>query len=247
MIAEGWGVLLNYVTYLLPGLGLFGVWLGLTPKSLPGLRILILMLAFVLMRDAMTPLHMWSLDEHLQIGFLDNPFVLATLGVASLALVVLIARLFPELWQLVIFFKGNRWGGLAVGIVAGCAIGLPLRLYQDSEAILIPDYRTWLFGMAVLAYGANALEEVLFRGFLQGYLEQHVSALRAALISATAFSACHGFLALSVTQLGWPVLLFTLIEGLACGLVRMRYGVVASTATHGTAILLIAVPMVGHP
>ncbi|NWE37823.1 CPBP family intramembrane metalloprotease, partial [Pseudomonas gingeri] len=42
---------------------------------------------------------------------------------------------------------------------------------------------------------------------------------------------------------GWPVLAFTLIEGLACGGVRMRYGVVAATATHGTAILLIAVPM----
>ncbi|MNC55080.1 CAAX amino terminal protease self- immunity [compost metagenome] len=87
---------------------------------------------------------------------------------------------------------------------------------------------------------------MLFRGFLQGYLELHVSALRAALISAVAFSALHAFLALSVTQLGWTVLLFTLIEGLACGLIRMRYGVVASTATHGTAILLIAVPMVGH-
>ncbi|WP_017255798.1 CPBP family intramembrane glutamic endopeptidase, partial [Pseudomonas tolaasii] len=87
------------------------------------------------------------------------------------------------------------------------------------------------------------LEEVLFRGFLQGYLEQQVSPLRAALISGVAFAACHTFLALSVTQLGWPVLLFTLIEGLACGLVRMRYGVLPAIITHGTAILLIAVPI----
>lgn len=83
---------------------------------------------------------------------------------------------------------------------------------------------------------------MLFRGYLQGYLEQHVAPLRAALASGVAFAACHAFLALSVTQLGWPVLLFTLVEGLACALVRMRYGVLAATLTHGTAILLVAVP-----
>ena len=245
MIAEGLVVLLDYTLYLLPGLALFGFWFALTPKTQTALRIVIVLLAFVLMRDAMTPLGMWSLNGDLQIGFLANPFVLVMLGVSSLLLVALSARLLPDLWQLVVRFKGNRLAGLVLGIAVGCLIGLPLRLYQGAETA-IPGYWPWLLGMAVLAYGANALEEVLFRGFLQGYLELHVSALRAALISAVAFSALHDFLALSVTQLGWPVLLFTLIEGLACGLVRMRYGVVASTATHGTAILLIAVPMVGH-
>ncbi|MFJ2409113.1 type II CAAX prenyl endopeptidase Rce1 family protein [Pseudomonas sp. NPDC087814] len=240
MIAEVFAVLVHYGIYLLPGLILFGLWFGLTPKTLPGLRIVILLLAFVLMRDAMTPLGMWSLSREVQIEFTANPWVLAALGGLSLGLIALLARLAPELWQLTVLFKGNRWAGLAVGLGAGCLIGLPLRLYQGIE----PVYWAWLMGMLVLAYCANALEEVLFRGFLQGYLEQHVTPLRAALLSGLAFAACHSFLALSVTQLGWPVLAFTLIEGVACGLVRMRYGVVAATATHGTAILLIAVPMV---
>lgn len=239
MIAEAFAVLVHYGIYLLPGLILFGLWFGLTPKTLPGLRIVILLLAFVLMRDAMTPLGMWSLSREVQIEFTANPWVLAALGGLSLGLIALLARLAPELWQLTVLFKGNRWAGLAVGLGAGCLIGLPLRLYQGIE----PVYWAWLMGMLVLAYCANALEEVLFRGFLQGYLEQHVTPLRAALLSGLAFAACHSFLALSVTQLGWPVLAFTLIEGLACGLVRMRYGVVAATATHGTTILLIAVPM----
>ncbi|AMZ69877.1 MULTISPECIES: CPBP family intramembrane glutamic endopeptidase [Pseudomonas] len=242
MIAEGLVVLLDYTLYLLPSLALFGLWFALTPKTQTALRIVIVLLAFVLMRDAMTPLGMWSLNGDLQIGFLANPFVLAMLGASSLLLVALSARLLPDLWQLVVLFKGNRLAGLVLGIAVGCLIGLPLRLSQGAETA-IPGYWAWLLGMTVLAYGANALEEVLFRGFLQGYLELHVSALRAALISAVAFSALHAFLALSVTPLGWPVLLFTLIEGLACGLIRMRYGVVASSATHGTAILLIAVPM----
>lgn len=245
MIAQGIALLLQYAIYLAPGLVLFGLWFGLTPRNQTGLRILILVLAFVLMRDVMTPLQMWRLNGDLQIGFLANPFLLAMLGASSLMLVGLIARGLPDLWRLVVLSKGNRLAGPVVGIIVGCLIGLPLRFSQGIDPAGVPGYWTWLPGMAVLAYGANALEEVLFRGLLQGYLEQHASALRAAMLSALAFSALHAFLALSVTQLGWPVLLFTLIEGVACGLVRMRYGVVASTATHGTAILLIAVPMVG--
>lgn len=244
MIAQAIVVLLDYGAYLAPGLLLFGLWFALTPRTLVAMRILILLAAFVLMRDAMTPLRMWALGSEMQIAFSANPVVLATLGGLSLLLIAGLARLAPQLWALVVWYRGTRLTGLLMGLAAGCLIGVPLRAYQGIDAQQIPGYWLWLPGMIVLAYGANALEEVLFRGFLQGHLEQQVEPIRAALISGVAFAACHSFLALSVTQLGWPVLLFTLVEGLACALVRMRYGVVPATACHGTAILLIAVPYV---
>ncbi|ANF86547.1 abortive phage infection protein [Pseudomonas antarctica] len=242
MITSGMVVLVNYARYLAPGVLLFGLWFALTPKALSAVRILILLMAFVLLRDAMTPLGIWSLSGDVQIAFSGNAFVLAALGGFSLLLIALLARIAPELWQWVRWSIGNPTVGLAVALAVGCLIGVPLRVYQGIEASAIHGYWVWLPGMVVLAYGANALEEVLFRGFLQGYLEQQVTPLRAALISGVAFAACHAFLALSVTQLGWPVLLFTLIESLACALVRMRYGVLPATIAHGTAILLIAVP-----
>ena len=108
MIADAFTVLIHYGIYLLPGLILFGLWFGLTPKTMPGVRIVILLLAFVLMHDAMTPLGMWSLSTEVQIQFTANPFVLAALGGLSLGLVSLLARLAPELWQLTVLFKGNR-------------------------------------------------------------------------------------------------------------------------------------------
>lgn len=126
MIAEGLVVLLDYTLYLLPSLALFGLWFALTPKTQTALRIVIVLLAFVLMRDAMTPLGMWSLNGDLQIGFLANPFVLAMLGASSLLLVALSARLLPDLWQLVVLFKGNRLAGLVLGIAVGCLIGLQI-------------------------------------------------------------------------------------------------------------------------
>lgn len=243
MITQGMAVLTHYGTHLAPGLALFGLWFALTPKALTALRILILLGAFVLMRDAMTPLGMWALSNAVSISFSANTFVLAALGGLSLLMIALLARVAPQLWRLVVWTKAHLATGLVVGLAVGCLIGVPLRLYQGIEAQAIPGYWAWLPGMVVLAYGGNALEEVLFRGFLQGYLEQQVTPLRAALLSGVAFAACHAFLALSVTQLGWPVLLFTLLEGLACALVRMRFGVLAATLAHGTAILLIAVPM----
>lgn len=243
MIADGLSLLIDYGTYLLPGLGLFALWFCLTPKTQLGLRIVILLLGFVLMRDLMTPLRLWSLSGDVQISFISNPFVLATLGVLSLAVVAALARIAPELWKLIAWSQGNRVVGLTLGIAAGLAIGVPLRLYQGIDTAGIAGYWPWLPSMVVLAFGGNALEEVLFRGILQGHLEHHTSALRAALISAVAFAACHSFLALTVTRIGWPILLFTLVEGLTCSFIRMRYGVNAATAAHGTAILLIATPM----
>ena len=244
MIAEGLAVLIHYTTYLSPGVLLFGLWFALTPKAMPAMRILILLAAFVLMRDVMTPLGLWTLGSGVQIGFTANAFVLAVLGGLSVLLILLLAYIAPDLWRLVRWTIGSPCVGLAVGLLVGCLIGVPLRVYQGIEASAFYGYWVWLPAMVVLAYGANALEEVLFRGFLQGYLEQQLTPLRAALTSGVAFAACHAFLALSVTQLGWPVLVFTLIEGVACGLVRMRYGVLAATVTHGTAILLVAVPYI---
>lgn len=239
MIEHALSHLATYLLHLFPGLALCALWFWLTPRTATGLRILILILAFVLVRDAMTPAGLWSLGTGMQLGFSANPLVLAALGLMSLGLVALLPRAAPDLWRTIDW----RTSGLWAGLLAGCAIGLPLRLWQG---IAFTGDWLWLGGLLVLAYGGNALEEVLFRGLLQGHLARHTTALRAALGSAVAFAACHIFLALTVTQAGWPVLLFTLVEGLACGLLRMRYGVPAAIAAHGTAILLIAQPMAGR-
>ncbi|MFC7109047.1 hypothetical protein ACFQQB_56800 [Nonomuraea rubra] len=64
--------------------------------------------------------------------------------------------------------------------------------------------------------------------------------MRAALLSAALFAACHVFLASTVTAAGWPLLLFTLYEGLICAFLRLRSGVIAAALAHGTAIFLLA-------
>lgn len=231
--------LLNYLLALFPILGVFAVWYRITPASQLGLRVAVVVIAFIFARDMMTPHALWSIGSKPALQFHANPWVLALLGVASILLIACLARLAPALWRLVTGFKGNRACGAAVGVAAGCAIGLPLRIYQGIEAPPI----LWLLGFMLFAFAGNALEEVLFRGVLQGLLETQTSAQRAALCSAVAFSACHVYLAFMLTQAGWPIILFTLVEGLVCAQVRLWWGTVPAVLAHGTTIALLGVPM----
>lgn len=106
MITQGMAVLINYATYLAPGLLLFGLWFALTPRSLTALRILILLAAFVLMRDVMTPLGLWSLGSEVQLAFTANAFVLAALGGLSLLLIAVLMRVAPDLSALICWSRG---------------------------------------------------------------------------------------------------------------------------------------------
>ena len=53
------------------------------------------------------------------------------------------------------------------------------------------------------------------------------------------FAFCHVYLAMTVTGVGYPLLVFTLWEGVIAGLVGAN-GVLPSTVTHGGAIFLLS-------
>lgn len=131
-MTSAFGVLVNYLFHLLPGLLLFGVWWAATPRSLVAMRILILLAAFVLMRDAMTPLDLWAVGSDVQIAFSANTLVLGALGCLSLLLIMLLARTAPELWRLVVWVKGSGLAGVVVYLVG--RLGLRLGAYALRRA-----------------------------------------------------------------------------------------------------------------
>ena len=118
-------------------------------------------------------------------------------------------------------------------------VPIELRGGEVATGLIIPILLVTLLG--------NFLEEVLFRGYLQGYLEQKAgfSPLRAAVASGVGFAFGHIFLAVTVTNAGLNLLLFALYEGVIAGLVRMKYGVIPATLTHGFAIFLLTSGLLG--
>ena len=236
-------VLLDYLMRLAPGFALFAACLVLLPRRATGARIALYIGLLVLVRDAMTPAGLWHIGEGVRLGFHRDPAVLATLGVTSLAGVVFLVAVERDLRPLLVWRRASLPAGVAAGLATGAALALPLQALWGFPFAQLGAGLGFLAGLALLAYLGNLLEEVLFRGYLQSRLAERVTPLRAALLSGLVFAACHSFLAITVTDAGWPILAFTLAEGVACGLLAMRYGLVSATLAHGTAILLVAAPM----
>lgn len=236
----------SYGVRILPGLLLIGACFALARAERdPLLRIVTLVFGFVLIRDAMTPLGFWRLGVAGGVPWLrftDEAGILLLFAVGTVVLTAAVLALDGELRSLV------RWGrftpaALALGIGGGVLAAAPVLLL--SLATPLADRGgavavTLLPVLLVFSLAGNLAEEVLFRGFLQGRLEQHTDGIRAALLSALLFAACHVFLASTVTDVGWPLLAFTLYEGLICAFLRLRSGVTAAAVAHGTGIFLLA-------
>ncbi|GAA2112077.1 CPBP family intramembrane glutamic endopeptidase [Actinomadura alba] len=238
--------LLDYGFRILPGLILIGACFALSRgEGDPLLRIIALVLGFILIRDAMTPLGFWrfgTADAVPWLRFTGEAGILLSFGVATLVLTAGVLRLDRDLRTLV------RWGRfdvatVALGVGGGVLAAAPILaaspftpLAERGGAVAL----TLLPVLLLFCLAGNLAEEVLFRGFLQGYLERRSSAIRAALLSGLLFAACHVFLASTVTDAGWPLLAFTLYEGLICAFLRMRKGVIAAALAHGIAIFLMA-------
>lgn len=243
MLLESLSILFEYSARMAPGFVLFALCLALLPLRAVGIRIALYIALFILIRDAMTPSGLWSFSG-LRIGFYPDGVVLAALGLSSLAGVGFLYAVERDMRAFLVWRKGSIGAGALVGIGAGAAIGFGA-LSLSGFSPFLPDFAPgFVAGLVLLAYGGNLLEEVLFRGYLQGRLEVYVTPVRAALLSGLVFAACHSYLAITVTDGGWPILAFTAVEGIACGFVRLRYGIWAAALTHGTAILLISVPMI---
>jgi hypothetical protein len=52
------------------------------------------------------------------------------------------------------------------------------------------------------------------------------------------------FLATTVTNLGAPIIVLALYDGLVCALVRMKSGVIPAAISHGMAICVLATGLI---
>jgi membrane protease YdiL (CAAX protease family) len=231
----------NYLLSIAPAFLVFAALLAIVPQAFSLLRIILSILFFVLARDAMTPQGFWLLAPG-ALRFTAPPAVLLTLGAMSLGLVgstFWVERASrgnvkwtgPKLYSSALLGLG---GALLISLVAAS-----LKRAFDLPSLPAPDSGSLLTILA-FALAGNAYEEFLFRGLLQGEIAKQIAPIKAALISGLIFCFCHSFLATTVTHIGAPILVFTLIEGIVAGLVCIRGGVFGSTLTHGGAIFILS-------
>ena len=234
----------DYLLLILPGMVLLGIafWLSRADRD-PALRIIVLILGFILMRDAMTPVGFWefglagdSLAPWLRMS--DNPFILIGFGLGSLSLVWATLR-DPRLNQLMTWGRATP-STILLGLGGGVLAAAPVLLLSSH---LPMEHRGGEVALSVLpallfmALTGNLGEEVFFRGALYGAIPQRLT------VAATT-----AIYALTTVVVGVPLLvLAAACVGLVCGLQRrVTGGVLGPIITHltwSTGMLLLLPPL----
>jgi hypothetical protein len=240
-------IILQYLLTLMPGLVLATVLFLVLRRAHPLLHLFLFITLFIFTRDAMTPLGLWRIGREgfLWIRFIPDPVTLLLLSLSSVGFVILMQTASPDLAALVQWFEGNRFLGILVGIAGAVLAALPLLLvYAFGVPIgerggVVP--LSLLPFILLITLAGNLYEEVLFRGYLYGWLtrREEMQPDLAGLVSGIFFSFGHVFLAFNVTDVGISVLAFALWEGCLAGLVRSRFGLVPAVLTHGLAVFLL--------
>ncbi len=193
----------------------------------------------------MTPLGLWSFGTQgfFWIRLYDNWAFLVVFGIACLGLSLGLYWLDRENQSLLQWTKGRLSFGLLWGIFGAVIVVVPLIvIYQYTPIELrggpVPFLR--VPAILVFAFLGNLLEETLFRGYVYGELAQRMAPINAAISSGIVFAFCHIYLAITVTDVGYPLLVFTLWEGIIAGVIRAKSGILPATLTHGGAIFLLS-------
>jgi CAAX protease family protein len=233
-----------YLARVAPALCLGAMMLFLARRE-PRLRIVVYLALFILLRDAMTPLGLWSFGTQgfFWIRLHTDPGFLVAFGVACGGLSLGLYYFDRENQPIFRWTRGKILPGSFLGIGGALVVVMPLVVIYQYSAIESRGGRVPfqnLPALLVFALLGNLLEEALFRGYVFGELAQRMAPLQAGLASGLVFAFCHCFLATTVTDSGYPLLVFTLWEGTIAGIVGAKGGVIPSTLTHGGAIFLLS-------
>ncbi|HEX4202555.1 MAG TPA: CPBP family intramembrane glutamic endopeptidase [Chthoniobacterales bacterium] len=239
-----WPLIASYSERILPGCLLAGLILLLLPRRFLEFRICIYIGLFILLRDVMTPLGVWRFGTtgFFWIRVFNEPLSLIFMALCMVVLIPVMNLIDPDLKALIVWKKAAWLPLILAGAIGALAVAAPSFLLSFGIPIGQrggPVTSQLLGSLLIFAMLGNLYEEVLFRGYLQGYLEKLLPPLKAAILGGFAFSFGHIFLATTVTDAGPLVLAFTLYEGLIAGIVRMKFGVLGSTITHGGGIFLL--------
>jgi uncharacterized protein len=242
--------LIDYFTRVTPGFALGLLLLWLLPRALAGARLCVHIGLFILVRDTMTPLGLWRIGEEPApwLRLASDPVVLIALAVASLGLVIGTKQLEPSLARTLVWWQGSKALAAAAGV--GCALLIALPVIALAHGVPIGARggavaTSALLPLLIFSLCGNAYEELLFRGFLQGWLMEHTTAVRAMVLTGLAFAFGHIYLATTVTGVGVAVLAFTAYEGLICAELRRRMGLWSAVLAHGGGIFILATGLPG--
>ena len=168
----------DYGWRVIPGSLLIAITYFVLPRRAALAKIFMLVFAFLLVRDAMTPVGFWEfgVSSHtIWVRFADHALLLITLGITSLLFTGFILSFNPDLNRYLLWFGSNKIVSLLIGIAGAVAVVAPIGVtysFMPLEARGGAVPVSLLLPLLFMALCGNWLEEVLFRGYLQGYFAE---------------------------------------------------------------------------
>ena len=218
-------------------------------QALP-LRIVLVIIGFLVVRDTLVLFEIWGYGVTSGwlpwLRFTNDPLLVSLLAVGSLVMTLFLVLIERDGESLLVWGRW-KWSHLGWGLLGGIAIAGPLIVAYQFVPLAdrggsVPN--SMIAPLLVTAAFGNLTEDVLVRGYVQGYLGTLYSPVRAALGSSLFYAVGHIFLATVVTDLGLPILLLAVYDGLICALVRMKSGIIPAAISHGMAIVVLATGLI---
>lgn len=218
-------------------------------QALP-LRIMVVVIGFLIVRDTLILFQVWGYglgDGWLPyVRFVNEPLLVVGFAVGVLvvtALLVLIERDGRSLlhwitwrwWSLLWAFGGGA-------VIAGALIIAYLFVPLADRGGAVPADMLW--PLVAIAIFGNLTEDVLVRGYFQGWVATVASPVRAAIASGLFYALGHVFIATQIMHGAWPILVFALFDGLVCAFVRMKAGLLPAAVSHGMGIAVLATGLI---
>ncbi|MCR8659053.1 CPBP family glutamic-type intramembrane protease [Paenibacillus endoradicis] len=205
-------------------------------------KIVIFVTSFVIIETMLLYKQLWWLHgEHrrLEIEFTSDGWILFTLSLVGLLIVVGCILFQVKLNRYVIWTGKNIFKSVTCGSIGAIILSLPIILLNFYSLGRVPvDGSLSLFiSIIMFIVVGKSIEELLFRGYLQGYLDRIYSPFKSGFITTAIYSLLN-FLILIVANeyflLAW---IQTIYIGIICSCLRYRYGILASTLANALAII----------
>jgi|GEM_PF-6226918 len=205
-------------------------------------KIVIFIISFIIIETVLLYKQLWWLQgkqSKLEIEFTSDGWILFTLSLIGLLIVVGFILFQVKLNRYVIWTNKNIFKSFMYGSIGAIVLTIPIILLNIHTFGEVPfdGNLSLLISIILFIVVGKSIEELIFRGYLQGYLDRLYSPFMSGFIATAIYSLLH-FVILSLTREHYLLATIQSIYiGIICSYLRYRFGILASTLANALAII----------
>lgn len=205
-------------------------------------KIVIFIASFVIIEIMFLYKQLWWLQgEHrrLDIEFTSDGWILFTLSLIGLLIVVGCILFQVKLNRYVIWVGSSIFISVMYGSIGAIILIIPVLLLNLHTFGEVPfdGNVTLLISIILFILVGKAIEELIFRGYLQGYLDRLYSPFMSAFITTAIYSLLHLLILILLKEHYLLASMQSIYIGIVCSFLRYHYGIMASTLANALAII----------